>query len=54
MTDAMLDDSDATHTKPIENLFGNMDRELKKTGAQGFNKVADDLIIKYAIKFCSW
>ena len=48
MTDAMLDDSDATNTKPIENLFGNMDRELKKTGAQGFNKVADDLIIKYA------
>ena len=25
MTEEMLDDPDATHTKPIENLFGNLD-----------------------------
>ena len=48
MTDAMLDDPDATNTKPIENLFGNLDREIKKTGSSGFKKVSDDLLIKYS------
>ena len=47
MDDTMLDDTDATHTKPVENFFGIMDREIKKTGPQGFAKVSDDLI-KYA------
>ena len=44
----MLDEGDATHTKPIENYFGNIDRELAKAGPQGFGKVSDDLVIKYA------
>ena len=44
----MLDDADATNTKPIENFFGNWDREIVKTGPKGFQKAADDLIIKYA------
>ena len=48
MTEEMLDDPDGTNTKPIENLFGNLDRELRKTGPQGFMKVSDDLIIKYS------
>ena len=48
MSEEMLDDNAATHSKPIENLFGNLDRELQKTGSRGFNKVADDLVIKYA------
>ena len=47
MTEEMLDDPDATHTKPIENLFGNLDQELKKTGPHGFRKASDKLIIKY-------
>ena len=48
LTDDLLDDSDVTHTKPIENYFGNFDRELEKTGSQGFDKATDDLIIKYS------
>ena len=48
LSEELMDDSDTTHTKPIENYFGNFDRELKKTGAQGFDKVNDDLIIKYS------
>ena len=31
-TEEMQDDPDVTHTKPIENLSGNLDQELKKTG----------------------
>ena len=42
----IMDDPDATHSKPIENYFGNFDRELQKTG--GFRKVTDDRIIKYS------
>ena len=42
----IMDDPDATHSKPIENYFGNFDRELQKTG--GFQKVTDDRIIKYS------
>ena len=48
LTEEMLDDGDATHTKPIENYYGNLDRELKKAGAQGFDKVTEDLLIKYS------
>ena len=51
MTEKMLDDSDATHTKSIENYFGNADRGVSKTGSQGFDKVADDLVIKYSWDF---
>ena len=43
----LLDDSDATHSKPIENYFGNLDRELKQSVPQGFDKATSDLIIKY-------
>ena len=46
MTNAMLDDPDATNSKPIENLFGNLDREIRKTGPQGFKKVSYDLLIR--------
>ena len=46
LTDELLDDEDITTTKPIENLFGNLDRELKKVGSKGFKKAADDLIIR--------
>ena len=36
LTDNLLDDSDTTHSKPVENYYGNFDREIEKTGAQGF------------------
>jgi len=42
MTESMLDDSDATHSKPIENYFGNLDCELKQYGPQGFDKATSD------------
>ena len=48
MTEAMLNDPDTTHTKSIENFFGNSDREIKKSGVQGFDKSCDDLVIKYS------
>ena len=48
LTDLLLDDADITTTKPIENFFGNLDQELKKTGSKGFGKVGYDLIIKYS------
>ena len=47
MDEKMLDDPDATNTKSIENYFGNLDREIRKAGGQGFDKCCDDLIIKY-------
>ena len=43
----MMDDPDATHSKPVENFFGNLDRYISKTGPEGFDKVTDDLVIKY-------
>ena len=43
----MMDDPDATHSKPVENYFGNLDRYVSKTGPQGFDKVTDDLVLKY-------
>ena len=42
----MLDDPDATHSKPIENYFGNLDRELKKSGPEEYDKSTSDLVIK--------
>ena len=44
----MLDDPDATHSKPIENYFGNLDREFKKSGPQGYDKSTSDIVIKYS------
>ena len=37
-----------THTKPIENLYGNEDMILSRFGVQAFKKSQDDLIIKYS------
>ena len=48
MSKEMLNDGDATHTKSIENYFGNLDRGLIKTGPQGFDKATSDLLIKYS------
>ena len=44
----MLDDPDATQSKPIENYFGNLDREHKKSRAQDFDQSISDLEIKYS------
>ena len=44
----MLDNPDATHSKPIENYLGNLDQELKKFGPQGYDKSTSDLVIKYS------
>ena len=32
MTKEMLDDSDANHSRPIVNYFGNLDREIRICG----------------------
>ena len=32
----------------VENYFGNLDGRLEKSGAIGFLKSVDDLIIKYS------
>ena len=48
MTIAILYDPDATNSRPIKNMFGNLDTEIKKTRHQGFKKVSDDLLIEYA------
>ena len=48
ITECMLDDQDATHSKPIDNYFGNLDRELKKYSPQGDDKSPSDLVIKYS------
>ena len=34
--------------KFIENFFGNLDWEIRKTGAQGFEKCSTDLVTKYS------
>ena len=47
LSEALLDDGSLTNTKSIENFFGNLDRELKKIGQNGFSKANNDLIIKY-------
>eukprot|EP00111_Clytia_hemisphaerica_P016701 TCONS_00049517-protein len=54
MDEKMLDDPDATNTKSIENYFGNLDREIKKAGSQGFNKCCDDLTIKICKRCHRW
>ena len=48
MSEEMLKDPDANHTKSIENFFGNLDREVCKAGSQVFDKAASDLVIKYS------
>ena len=48
MSEEMLKDPDANHTKSIDNFFGNLDREVRKAGLQGFDKAASDLVIKYS------
>ena len=47
MTEDMIDDPDCTNTKLITNLFSNLGKELEKVGIQGFDKVSDDLVMKY-------
>ena len=47
LSEEMLDDPDATSSKKIENYLGNLDRYLTSTGPQGFDKITDDLILKY-------
>ena len=46
MDHKMLDDPDAANIKSIVNYFGNLDGEIRKTGAQGFEKCNDDLVMK--------
>ena len=48
MTEALLDQPAATHTKSIENYFGRLDGLLKVSTPKGFNKSVDDLIIQYS------
>ena len=48
MLESMLGDPDATHLKPIKNHFGNLDRESKKSGPQGYDKSKSNLVIKYS------
>ena len=36
MHQKMLNDPDVTNAKSIENYFGNLDQEIRKSGAQGF------------------
>ena len=47
MTEDLLDNPDATHTKSIENYFGQVDGLLKTATPKGFLKSVDDLIIKH-------
>ena len=46
LTEDLMDYGDISTTNPIENLFGNLEKELKNVGSMGFNMAADDLIIK--------
>lgn len=48
MTDELLDNPSATHTKSIENYFGRLDGLLKTATPKGFLKSVDDLIITYS------
>ena len=41
-------DKAPTHTKAVENLFGEEDMILKRFGNQAFEKSSDDLVIKYS------
>ena len=51
MDQKMLEDPDATNAKSIVNYFGNLDGEIRKTSAQGFQKCSDDLVIKILQRF---
>ena len=46
----MLDDPDATNSKPIEKLFGNLDREIRKTGPQGFMIYLFNMLVMLLLK----
>ena len=48
MSETMLDNPDATQSKPIENYFGNLDREHKKSRAQDFDQSISNQEIKYS------
>ena len=41
-------DKAPTHTKPVENLFGNVDMILSRFGPQALSKSSDDIVIKYS------
>ena len=43
-----VNDPDARNTESVENYFGNLDQEIRKTGALGFGKCNDDLVVKYS------
>ena len=43
----MLDGPDVTNTNKIENDLSNFHRYLSSTAPQGFEKITDDLILKY-------
>ena len=43
-----VNDPDATNTESVENYFGNLDQEIRKTVALGFGKCNDDLVVKYS------
>ena len=48
MDQKMLDDPDAVNIQSIENYFGNLDLQIRKTGVQGFEKCNNDLVIIYS------
>ena len=48
MTDELLDNPSATHTKSIENYFGRLGGLFKTANPKGFLKSVDDLIIMYS------
>ena len=48
MNQKMLDDPDAVNIQSIENYFENLDRQIRKTVVQGFEKCSDDLVIIYS------
>ena len=49
MAEEILDHPDTAHTNPVDTLFGNLHQELGKIGCQGFDKILDDLAIKYSV-----
>ena len=50
MAEDMIDDPYCTNIKLITNLFSNLGKELEKVEIQGFDKVSDDLVMKYGEK----
>lgn len=54
MDQKMLDGLDASNIKSLVNHFGNLDRQTRKIGAQGFEKWSDDLAIKILQRLSGW